>query len=181
MKGIIFNILEQCVEREHGEETWDKLLESSDLRGSYTSLGSYPDSQLYSLVRAASEMLGVAGDAVVRWFGKVACPIFAQWYEHFFAAHSDTRSFLFTLNDIIHPEVCKLYPGAEVPHFDFDNDEDGSLLVSYFSRRKLCSLAIGLMEGAAQWYGEDIHIEHVQCAKSGHQHCILRVRVSKDK
>ena len=40
MKGVVFNLLEEAVEREYGEETWDSLLESAELEGSYASVGS---------------------------------------------------------------------------------------------------------------------------------------------
>src|SRR5438874_2247890 len=43
MKGVVFNLLEEIVVREHGEETWDLLLERAGLGGVYTSLGNYPD------------------------------------------------------------------------------------------------------------------------------------------
>ena len=40
---VVFNLLEEIVVREHGEETWDLLLERAGLGGVYTSLGNYPD------------------------------------------------------------------------------------------------------------------------------------------
>ena len=43
MKGVVFNLLEQLVARDFGEDTWDALLDASGLEGAYTSLGSYPD------------------------------------------------------------------------------------------------------------------------------------------
>jgi hypothetical protein len=43
MKGIIFNLLEEVVIRDHGADTWDELLSATCLDGAYTSLGSYPD------------------------------------------------------------------------------------------------------------------------------------------
>lgn len=43
MKGVVFNVLEQVVSAEHGEDTWDRLLDEADLDGAYTSLGSYED------------------------------------------------------------------------------------------------------------------------------------------
>src|SRR5690348_13967944 len=112
MKGIVFNLLEQIVTAEHGDETWEALLDASGLDGAYTSLGSYPDEDLFALVGAASAALDTPADAVVRWFGRSAMPLFAERYPQLFAEHAGTRSFVLTLNDIIHPEVRKLYPGA---------------------------------------------------------------------
>src|SRR5687767_8026903 len=120
MKGILFNLLADIVQREYGEDTWDRLLEAAGSDGSYTSLGNYPDADMMKLVAAASSALNVPPDDVVRWFGRASLPLLAQQFPDFFHPHHDTRSFLLTLNDVIHPEVRKLYPGAEAPQFDYD-------------------------------------------------------------
>ena len=97
-------------------------------------------------------------DDVVSWFGRNALPLFAERYPQLFEPHDSTRSFVLTLNDIIHPEVRKLYPGADVPEFDFDV-RDELLVMGYRSPRKLCSFAEGLLLGAADHYGERLTIE----------------------
>ena len=66
-------------------------------------------------------------------------PLFAERYPQLFEPHDCTRSFVLTLNDIIHPEVRKLYPGADVPEFDFGIRDDDRLVMGYRSPRKLCS------------------------------------------
>ena len=98
MKGIVFNLLEESVRNQYGEDTWDDLLERAGLTGAYTSLGNYPDAELLSLVGAASEALGTPADDLVRWFGRTALPLLASAYPGFFAPHSGTRPFVVTLN-----------------------------------------------------------------------------------
>jgi hypothetical protein len=175
VKGVVFNLLEEVVSREHGEDTWDALLEEAGLDGAYTSLGSYPDSDLLRLVDAASEALGVSPDEVVRWFGRNALPLLAPDYPRFFAPHTSARSFVLTLNDIIHPEVRKLYPGVDVPVFDFDASSEQVLAMGYSSRRKLCAFAEGMIEGAAAHYGERVSISQPRCMNRGDQACLLEL------
>lgn len=175
LKGIVYNLLEACVSDEYGEDTWDDLLEAAGLDGAYTSLGSYPDKDLFALVAAASVALGEPPDAVVRWFGRSAMPLLATQYPGFFAPHDDTRAFVLTLNGIIHPEVRKLYPGADVPMFSFDGSSDDLLVMHYRSGRKLCAFAEGLLEGAALHYGEQISIEQPQCMVRGDERCVLHI------
>ena len=50
MKGVIFNAIEETVRSEQGEDAWDDLLDAAGLTGAYTSLGTYPDEQVYALV-----------------------------------------------------------------------------------------------------------------------------------
>src|SRR5687768_12468965 len=140
MKGIIFNLLEEVVTQHLGADTWDQLLEAAQLDGVYTSLGSYPDEHLFKLVGAASVALNKPPGDIVRWFGAKAMPLLARKYQAFFARHSSTRPFILTLNSIIHPEVRKLYPGADVPDFDFDTSSPETLVMHYQSKRKLCEI-----------------------------------------
>jgi hypothetical protein len=178
VKGVVFNLLEQLVFRDFGEDTWDALLDTAGLDGVYTSLGSYPDEHLSKLVSAASDALAMPSDDVVVWFGRNALPLFAERYPQLFQPHDCTRSFVLTLNDIIHPEVRKLYPGADVPEFDFDV-RAGLLVMGYRSPRKLCSFAEGLLLGAADHYGERLSIEQPACMKRGDDHCVLEIAFSR--
>ncbi|MGQ0810429.1 MAG: heme NO-binding domain-containing protein [Nitrospiraceae bacterium] len=179
MKGIVFNLLEELVRREHGENTWDALLESAGLDGVYTSLGSYADAELMKLVAAASSALHSQPDTILRWFGRKAMPLLAEKYPSFFATQKSARPFLLTLNDIIHPEVRKLYPGAVVPVFDFDTSSPDTLIMGYTSERKLCALAQGFVEGAADHYGEDLSFEQTQCMHRGDEKCVFRMQFRK--
>ena len=174
MKGIIFNLVEEVVTDRYGEDTWDLLLDAAGLDGSYTSLGSYPDEELFRLVAAASAALGVPADDVVRQLGEGAIPLLVERFPAFFENFTSAQGFLLTLNDIIHPEVRKLYPGAEVPDFDFDTPEDGVLLIGYRSQRRLCALAEGFILGAASHYGEHVEVSQSRCLLRGDDQCLIR-------
>jgi len=173
MKGIIFNLLEQVVSEEYDEKTWEALLDGAKLDGAYTAVGSYPDEDLLALVGAASTALGTPADDVVRWFGRKAMPLMVQRYPQFFEGHESTRPFLLSLNDIIHPEVRKLFPGAYAPSFIFDESVPGKLSLSYVSQRNLCPFAEGLIDGAADHFGETVTIEHSECQRRGGANCVL--------
>jgi hypothetical protein len=111
MKGVVFNLLERVVTEKYGEEAWDSLLDATGQEGAYTAVGSYADEDFLSLVGAASAELEVPADDLVRWFGRSSLPLLRDKYPAFFD-HDSTRSFILTLNDVIHPEVRKLFPGA---------------------------------------------------------------------
>jgi len=181
MKGVVFNLLEEVVSNEHGPDAWDALLDAAGLSGSYTSLGSYPDQDLSKLVGAASTALKLPADSVVRWFAGKALPRLAYRYPQFFAAHRSTRSFLLTLNEIIHPEVRKLYPGADAPSFEFDASSADALVMWYRSPRKLCAFAEGLIQGAAAHFGERVAIEQPQCMHRRDAACELRLSFARQE
>ena len=127
MKGIIFNLLEEVVITQHGEDTWDQLLSAAGLEGAYTSLGSYPDEHIQELVGAAARharshdirsitLVWPAGDSLT--LPTVSC-IF-----QFSAFHPTVRV---ERKQHYSPEVRKVYPGADVPTFEFRDELDGGL------------------------------------------------------
>lgn len=176
MKGIIFNLLEEVLTEEYGEEAWDETLDTAGLEGSYTSLGNYRDQEFLALLEALPKREGMDQRELLRWFGRASIPLLADRYPTFFKGHASTRSFLLTLNDIIHPEVRKLYPGADVPVFDFSpvsGQEVGedALVIGYRSPRHLCALAEGFIEGAGRHFGEQLVIEQRECMNRGDERC----------
>jgi hypothetical protein len=179
MKGIVFNLLEQCVTDAHGADTWDDLLESAGVDGAYTSLGNYDDEELIKIVAAASERLSIAADEVERWFGRAAMAPLAKLYPEFFECHSRPCGFIQTLNEVIHPEVRKLYPGADVPVFRFDPTGEGQVIMGYRSHRRMCAFAEGLIEGAAHHFGEQVAIVQSTCMKRGDDECLLHCTFEK--
>lgn len=175
MKGIIFNLLQEVVQLHHGPAVWDDLLEEAKVEGAFTSLGSYPDAHLLGLVSAASKRLTLTPQEVVRWFGVSGLPLLAKKYPHFFAGHTDARSFLLTLNVIIHPEVRKLYPGADCPMFDFSASSEDVLMMSYRSQRSLCAMAEGFIDGSAAYFKQTVSQTQTSCALRGDDCCVFRI------
>lgn len=178
MKGIIFNLVEEVVRGTYGEDVWESLLDAAGLHGSYTSLGSYPDEELFQLVSAASEAFEIPPNDVIRILGERAIPLLAERFPQFFEQPA-TLPFLLTLNEIIHPEVRKLYPDADVPVFEFERVEANELLIGYRSPRKLCALADGFIRGAATHFGETVDVEQPVCMHAGDEQCVLRCRFNR--
>ena len=175
MKGIIFNLVEEVVANDHGPDAWDDILAAAGVEGAYTAVGSYSDDALLAIVRAAATATGASEDDILRHVGRYSIPPLAQRYPEFFTLHRGLRTFLPSLNSVIHPEVRKLYPGAQPPHFTITDDADGGILMEYHSQRSMCRLAEGLTLGAADHYGEPVTVTHPQCTREGASHCLLRV------
>lgn len=176
MKGIIFNLLEEVVTDAHGEAAWDAILEAAGLDGAYTSLGNYPDADVEALVGAAAAILNVDRGTALRWFGAAAMPLLQQRYPQLFAGHAGARSLIQSVNSIIHPEVRKLYSGTNCPFFHMSEKDDGALVMTYASSRKMCALAHGFVEGAGRLWCEEVSVEHAACTDAGHDRCVMELR-----
>ena len=179
MKGVVFNLLGELVRRDFGEDAWDDMLDAAGASGAYTSLGSYPDEEMLRLVMAASAAIARPPADVLRWFGRGAMPLMAARYPVFFAGPATVRAFLLTLNDIIHPEVRKLYPGASAPVFDFEDGGPDELVMGYRSARRLCALAEGFILGAADHYGETVTIAQSACLHHGAERCVFHLTFAR--
>lgn len=176
VKGVVFNVLEDVVSDEHGEAVWDDLLAEAQVEGAYTAIGSYPDAEFVQLLRCLPGSQDAALSETLRSFGRSAMGRLSGMYPAFFDPHNATTAFLLTLNDIIHPAVRCLYPGADVPIFDFTFPpvEDGShLVVGYRSARQLCHLAEGFIDGAAAHFGERAQLRQSQCMQDGAPECLI--------
>lgn len=176
MKGVVFNLLEEAVTREFGIDTWDALLDSAGLAGSYTSLGNYDDAEIVALVEAAAAALGLSRSQVLRWFGEKAMPILKDRYGAFFEKHGSSKDFVLSVNSMIHPEVRKLYSGASCPFFHFREAADGAVTMEYDSARRMCDLADGFVRGAANLYCEGVDVLHHRCMNHGDEKCVLEMR-----
>lgn len=176
MKGVVFNLLEEAVTRAFGSETWDDLLDEADLPGAYTSLGNYSDEEIILLVSTAAAKLGKSNAEVLQWFGENAMPLLRERYPALFEGHVSARNFILSVNSIIHPEVRKLYAGANCPFFHFRESAEGTIVMGYESSRKMCDLAHGFVVGAATIYEEKVEITHHTCMNHGADKCLIEIR-----
>ena len=175
MKGIVFNLLGDMVESRYGIAAWDALLQTTGQDGVYVATESYPDAQLYDLVGAASNMTGIDAGELIPAFGRYMIPSFARDYPGFFGSGMRLRDFLLTVDQVVHVEVRKLYPGAGLPTFHYNASSPDRLRMDYRSPRRLCALAVGLIEGAAEHFGEACTIGHDVCMHKGDTHCELDI------
>jgi hypothetical protein len=173
MKGIMLNLLEGIITTERGADAWDDMLDGAELKGAYTSLGDYPDEQLAKLVRVAALHSRDSEENFQKWFGKKAIGPMSELYPSFFDCHEETLSFVLTLNTIIHPQVRDLYPGAVVPVFRFETLAQQGLVLHYQSPRMMCKFAEGLIEGAAEYFGEHVSLHQPTCVHHGASACAI--------
>ena len=175
MKGIIFNIVESVVIAENGIDAWDNVIDDSGVFGAYTSLGTYPDSDLLAIAAAVADRVNATPSGVIRHVGHQGISRIYERYPEFFTNHDDVLSFLLSIDSVVHPEVRNMYPGAEVPNFVYKVVDEQTLELGYRSARQRCDFAEGLILGAAEHYGQTVEIVQTTCMLRGDDECTLRV------
>jgi len=177
MKGVVFNIVQEVVEQHLGPDVWDSAIEHSGVDGAFTSLGNYPDADLDGLVGALGRLAQMPRDDVLVFAGRHGFERLAERHPELLSPHATWRDVIAHLDDIIHPEVAKIYPGVEPPMFAVVDDPDipAALRVTYTSRRQLCALAEGLIRGLGDWYRVELEVRHLCCVRQGDACCELMV------
>lgn len=175
MKGIIFNLFENFVTHQFGEETYEDIIAASDT-GSLNPFeivgpGSYPDEIFSIILTKAVEKTGKNKADILREMGRHSLPILAQRYPHFFDGYKHPREFLKTASMIHQVEVRKLYQDAVVPKFFIEDHDGQGLTLTYKSKRVLCHLAEGLISGLGDYYHIPTEITQIECIQTGGSIC----------
>ena len=177
MQGSIYTAFADMIIETMGMASWNQLLDETQppSQGIYTSGAQYDDSELFTMVALLVEKTGLPAEQLVEQFGVF---LFAKLYENSpadISAIDNLRDFLLAIDSVIHAEVKRVHPQAYLPKFDYAIGENNSLILYYYSKRKLCHASVGLIKGAAEMFNEQITIEHPECMHNGASRCKLVV------
>ncbi len=169
MKGIVFTEFLDMVEKKFGYEVVDQIIEDSDLesKGIYTAVGTYPHSEVVNLLMNLSDRVKLDPTLLLKEFGKYLFDTFLASYPQFFNSVDNAFAFLHSIDRHIHVEVLKLYPDATLPKFESEETEDGTMIMTYKSPRKMAALAEGLIEKSIQYYKEECTIQSENQVEDG--------------
>ena len=176
MHGVIFTSLQEYLTAAHGGDVASTV---SGGREPYRATESYPDHEFTRMVDRASQATGRSVDALVYDFGVfTAITTFVRLYPAFFAVASSARDFLLTVEGRIHELVRATVPNAAPPELGIRQLDDGALSIIYASRRGLCVLLRGLVQGTASHYGEQATVDELACMRQGDAACRFEVRLN---
>lgn len=180
MKGVVFTEFLEMVEDRFSADMVDHIIDEARLPhdGVYTAVGTYPHSEMVDMVVALSQRSDVPVPDLIHGFGQRLFGRFAQLYPAFFVGIRDAFQFLAGIESIIHAEMHKLYPDAELPRFIVEHHDEHRLVLLYQSPRHFEDLAEGLMQGCAAHFGQPIHIEREAAPAGAQTHRFILTRQS---
>jgi hypothetical protein len=178
MKGVVFVELLGMAEDMLGEEVVDRVIDGCDLPsgGAYTTVGDYPCSELMALIAGFSAETSVPGEELQRLFGHWMMGSFRRNYPSFFVDKPTAFDMLESVEGEVHVEVRKIYPNAELPHFDTHRPDQDSLDLTYRSSRQLAHFCKGLVEACVQEYGTPTTIKMEDRSGPEGAHAILSLK-----
>ena len=163
MLGIVFTEFMEMVESTFSEDLLDDVIVQSGVEsnGAYTSVGYYDHSEMIRMVVTLSSLTGKPVDELVQAFGKHLFKRLACSYPSLIEGFETTLDFLETVDGVVHKEVLKLYPEAELPEFLCQRNGPSHLIMTYRSKRPFSQLALGLLHGCADYFGEKLAIQYL--------------------
>lgn len=157
MKGMIFTEFLEMVESKMSSDMVDDIIDDSNLShgGAYTTVGNYDHAELVAMLDALSKRTGIEVSTLVQEFGLHLFRRFSVLHPKFFQGVDTSLDFLEGIENVIHSEVRKLYPNAELPEFICTRSADGLEMV-YISSRHFGDLAEGLIKAAINYFGDSL-------------------------
>lgn len=172
MKGVVFTEFMEMVESRMGLGMLDRIITEAELPndGAYTSVGTYDHAELVRLVTALSSATGLSVSQLVYVFGEHLFVRFSIGYPALFADARTAFDFLSRIDGVIHVEVRKLYPDAELPKLECQRPSENELTVLYSSPRGFGDLAAGLIAGCIRHFDELITVSRTDLEKADDCH-----------
>ena len=160
MKGVVFTQFLEMIEDKFGFDTVDDMIEKSGVSGVYTQAGNYPPGELLEMVNALSVITKISVGDLVLTFGEHLFTILITIYSEPIKKYKNSFEFISNVENVVHPEVKKLYPDSDLPSFELINMTDIEMKIIYKSTKPLMDFAKGLMLGCCKHYKENIEISY---------------------
>ncbi|MCB0761242.1 MAG: heme NO-binding domain-containing protein [Flavobacteriales bacterium] len=160
MKGVVITQFLEMVEERYGMDVADQLLQSDGLstHGVFTSVGTYPHTDAVLLMSTLARRRNTALGAILQEYGEYLFGYFTTQYPVFFNENASFFDFLLSVEEVIHPEVLKLYPDAQLPRFQSELINEQTMRMVYLSDRCMGPFAHGLILGCAVYFNVGVRI-----------------------
>ncbi len=175
MLGMVFTEFLEMVETRFSPDMADAILEEANPPngGAYTAVGYYDHAEMVALLLALARQTGQPIPDLLQAFGQHLFGRFLTAYPMLFEEPRDAFALLASVDNYIHVEVRKLYPAAQLPHFNVLERSDARLVLEYRSPRGLADLAHGLIRGAIAHYGRPLALNRQDQAPADGIHVSL--------
>jgi len=171
MKGVIFTTFLNFLETELGTENSEKIITQATLNsgGAYTTVGFYDHKELMRLITLSSSELKLDAQQISQKFGNYLFHSLANKYPRHITGKSSCMDLFETINEVIHEEVNSIYPDAKPPEIRCERINSWAATLHYQSYRCLGDVMHGLIEGAGEYFSEQLQIVRKTIDQSGTQ------------
>lgn len=174
--GSLFLLLKKFVESNYSEDTWSKLIQTAGIqRPVYEMNQSYPAVEFFSLINTAAYHMGFPENDLKEKFGEFLVPDLLAIYKAYVNPAWKTFDILMNTEQVMHTAVRRQAGNANPPVLNVTRVSDKLLIIDYYSKRKMASLAIGIIKGIAKYYHEGEKIKIVPNTNPDDERVQIRV------
>ena len=165
MKGTVVSTWLRTCRDLYGNEVINKSLKSVNWSEKivFTPLEDVNDTQIFSLIQTIADNVGTSVNGLWQVIGENNLQKFSEDYPVFFK-RVNLYKFLDSLN-FIHSIIMKKIRGARPPKMHLEPISSNSIYFTYRSDRELFDYFLGLLNGSAKYFGENIEIKEVERKK----------------
>jgi len=167
MKGIINECAVELVKTKFGEDKLKAILKDAGLPEDLeiVSLEDYPDEVSIKFIMSAAKVLGITPDDVMMAFGDYWINEFTpKKFKMIFAKYKTAKDFLKGMDDT-HKWATQYMEGATPPHFEYEEPAPNTLIMHYYSKRKLDKILEGSIKGVLKYFKQEGTVEKVTSSK----------------
>jgi len=177
MKGVVFTEFLNLVENIYSADMVDDIIDSANLAsgGAYTAVGTYDHGEMGKLLIELSKRTEATVPELLKAYGQHLFDRFFEDYPQLFEGIEESFGFLDTIENVIHVEVKKLYPDAELPEIETVEISTDHMKMIYRSPRCLGDFAEGLMQGCFKHFKDDV----LMTRKDEHEGRIVKFELHK--
>lgn len=182
MYGMVNRAIEDLVVSTSGAETWLKVKEATGIElGMFIDSAQYSDAVTLKLVESASQVLELPTEDILHAFGRhwILYTGREGWASVFDLAGDNMVDFINGL-DGMHARVQVALPDAQMPEFSVIAYDEHLELTYRSSRAGFAPMVLGLLDGLAEQFDEQWHVEHVH-QKSEHGCDIFHLRQIRER
>ena len=160
--GSIFFLLRKFINHRFPEGTWEQFVKDGNTpHQEFELTQAYGIEEIGAIMAQASKASGVPVELLKEQFGEYLVPDLFHLYAHYLKPSWKTYDVLLHTETVMHGAVRKLNSAAQPPVLNVSKISDNLIMIDYFSKRRMGSLAVGIIKGIAKYYGEEsrIHVE----------------------
>ena len=160
MKGTIARCLAEMVTEKFGEDKWQAALEKAGLDKNtlFLPTQNVDDDVALKVVGSVCSVLNISLVQAADAFGEYWSTVYAPtMYGAFYDAAGSAREFLLKM-DRVHVTMTRTVPDAHPPRFEYEWQDDKTLIMTYKSPRGLIDFVVGLAKGVGKYYKENLYV-----------------------
>jgi len=163
MKGVYVLGFIEAIKQKVGQEKFQKVLQHAGFKQEPVifAIIDVDDGVFFRIIHSTSKVLNVPLCKITEIFSDFWIHHFTQkLYRKIYQQYNSFKDLLLDLN-WLHEMLTKYLPRRKPPKFEYQWENEKTLLITYKSKRNLIDLVISHAKAAAKFYNQKINITKV--------------------